>query len=70
MPKLKLGAKPMRRVTICISEKDWAGVRFIAYAYGHTTSSVARWAIRDYVASNYDGASKMALSLFEEGMGE
>ncbi len=70
MPKLKLCAKPMRRVTICISEKDWAGVRFIAYAYGHTTSSVARWAIRDYVASNYDGASKMALSLFEKRMGE
>jgi hypothetical protein len=70
MPKLKPGAKPMRRVTLCISEKDWAGVRFIAYGYGWTTSSVARWAIRDYVAANYDGASKMALSLFEEGMGE
>ena len=70
MPKLKPGAKPMRRVTLCIPEQDWWSVRFIAYAYGSTTSRVARWAIRDYVASNYDGASKMALSLFEERMGE
>jgi hypothetical protein len=70
MPKLKPGAKPMRRITICIDAKDWASVRFIAYAYGRTPSSVARSAIQHYAAIHYEPASQRALSLFEKRMAE
>jgi hypothetical protein len=65
MPKNLPGAHPMRRVTIRISEKDWSCIRFMAYAYGRTPSSVARGAIQEYMAIHYEAASQRATSLFE-----
>jgi hypothetical protein len=68
MPKNLPGTHPMRRRTICIKEKDWASVRFIAYAYGQTPSCVVRAAVTEFIKQNYDIASSMALSLFEDRM--
>ena len=70
MPKLKPGAKPMRRVTICIEDQDWAKVRFMAYAFGRTPSNVARNAIKDAVRVGYGEASARELSLFDKRVGE
>ena len=60
----------MRVVTIRISEKDWARLRFIAYSYGQTRSGVMREAIQRGIERDYEDASKRALSLFEKRMGE
>ena len=70
MSKLKPGALPMRRMTITLTGKQYSALRFMAYANGHTQSSITRLAIDMYILQGYDEAAARALALFEKRMGE
>jgi hypothetical protein len=70
MSKLKAGALPMRRMTICLTGKQYSALRFMAYSNGTKQSDTFRAAIDAYIASGYADAASRALSLFEKRMGE
>ena len=60
----------MRRMTICLTGKQYSAMRFMAYANGTTQQGTFRAAIDAYIASGYDDAAARALSLFEKRMAE